>query len=115
MPEMNTVTGNQEGNNNNNNNNYNNYANNNGMKRVIPWQASTAGMVLGFFFGFVCCLIALMGNYQYKQGKDISELIKAYNIILIIAIIIIALTIVFSIIFAVAIAANGGYYGYNYY
>lgn len=61
--------------------------------RKLPWEFSTAGMVVGFFFGFAPLLIALMGNYQFKKGYEANELRKAYKIIFIICIVLIALVI----------------------
>ncbi|MDR3215505.1 MAG: hypothetical protein LBT75_04460 [Bacilli bacterium] len=90
----------------------NNVDNNKYYGNKLPWQISTAGMVLGFFMGFACLLIALVGNHQYKQGKDVKELISAYNIIFIISIIALVLVFVIFIIFIVAAVANGNNYVY---
>lgn len=74
------------------------------VKNKIPWQISTTGIVIGFFIGIVPILISLLGNHQYKQGKDISELIKAYNIILIIMIALLGVVVfIFLLIFVIAI------------
>ncbi|MDR1781512.1 MAG: hypothetical protein LBR40_00710 [Bacilli bacterium] len=80
----------------------------------MPWQVSTAGIVLGLFFGIVCCLIALLGNHQYKQGKDVSDLVKAYNIVFIITIIIVAITIILVIVVGIVAAVSSNSY-YSYY
>lgn len=67
--------------------------NENKVSKKMPWEFSTAGMVVGFFFGFAPLLIALMGNYQFKKGYDAEELRKAYKIVFIVCIILIGLII----------------------
>lgn len=69
----------------------------------LPWQFSTAGIVLGFFVGMIPALIALLGNHQIKQGKDVGELELAYNIIFIVSIVSIVFLFMF---FLIAILAS---------
>ena len=84
-------------------------------KVVLPWQFSTAGMILGFFFGVAPLLIALMGNYQMKKGYKAEELKKAFNIIFILAIVLIALFIIFYIIIIIAAIGFGSHSYGSYY
>lgn len=63
----------------------------------MPWQISTAGLIVGFFLGLIPLLISLLANHQYKQGKDISELIKAYNIIIIFTAIVVGIALLIMI------------------
>jgi hypothetical protein len=79
----------------------------------MPWQFSTAGIILGFFFGFHLTLIALVGNHQYKQNKNTNELKSAYNIIFILSIVLIAIITLFVIIaIAAGIINESSYYSY---
>ena len=52
-------------------------------KEPLPWQANAGGMVIGFFFGgVICLLISWIITHRYDQGNDIRQFVKAYNIFL---------------------------------
>lgn len=77
---------------------------NNINKTQLPWQFSTAGIILGFFLsGYLAISISLIGNHLHKTGRETKELKLAYNIIIAIPVILLALYFLF-ILFILMIA-----------
>lgn len=80
---------------------------------TLPWQFSTPGMILGLVLGVIPLVLALVGNFQIKQGYKVDELLKAYNIILILAAVLIA--IVIFMWFIAVIFSYSSPYGFSSY
>ncbi|MDF9866626.1 hypothetical protein OKW22_000179 [Bacilli bacterium PM5-3] len=78
--------------------------------RVKPWQFGVPGLVLGFFLGLIPFIFSLYGNYQFNQGKDVSDLKKVYNIILIVCAVLVLIWLIFIITMVFAAANSATYY-----
>lgn len=76
----------------------------------LPWQFSTAGIVIGFLFGGVNLILALYGNYLFKNNKTYNEIKTAYNIIFIISIIFLILIFFIFIIAILVRSFESPYY-----
>lgn len=79
---------------------------------ILPWQFSTLGMILGLILGVFPLALAIVGNFQFKQGYEVDELLKAYNIILILAAVLLIIVILIWFLAVVFSYSTPGYF-YN--
>ncbi|MEG0364844.1 MAG: hypothetical protein RR577_04375 [Erysipelotrichales bacterium] len=80
---------------------------NKNTNKLMPWQFSSSGLIVGFLFGIIPFFVALLGNHQFKQGKEVDDLRVAYNVILILSIVLIGLLFLLFIFMGMGAAYMG--------